>query len=56
MAAMVVFFGLTEEVRGQSKEIIEGAKKEGKLVFYSGIPVPDGKAILSAFEKKYPFK
>ncbi len=50
-----VFFGLAEEAKGQTKEIIEGAKKEGQLVFYSGIPVPDGKAILSAFEKKYPF-
>ena len=29
--------------------------REGQLVFYSGIPVPDAQAILSALEKKYPF-
>lgn len=53
--AMAVVCGLADDVGGQSKETLEGAKKEGELVFYSGIPVPDGKAILSAFEKKYPF-
>jgi iron(III) transport system substrate-binding protein len=41
--------------RGQSKDILEGAKKEGQLVFYSGMPVPDAQAILSALERKYPF-
>ncbi|MGH7772220.1 MAG: ABC transporter substrate-binding protein [Candidatus Binatia bacterium] len=55
IAATLIALGLKEQVRGQSKEVIEGAKKEGELVFYSGIPVPDAKAILSAFEKKYPF-
>jgi iron(III) transport system substrate-binding protein len=44
------------EARGQStKEILDGAKKDGQLVFYAGIPVPDAQAILAAFEKKYPF-
>ena len=42
-------------VAAQSKEILEGARKEGQLVFYSGIPIPDAQAILSALEKKYPF-
>ncbi len=55
IAALLAFFGWIGVVRGQSKEIIEGAKKEVELVFYSGIPVPDAKAILSAFEKRYPF-
>jgi iron(III) transport system substrate-binding protein len=43
------------DVTAQSKEVIEGARKEGQLVFYSGIPIPDAQAILSALEKKYPF-
>ena len=34
---------------------LEGARKEAELVFYSGMPVPDAQALLSAFEKKYPF-
>ncbi|TAJ79228.1 extracellular solute-binding protein [bacterium] len=37
------------------ERMLEGAKKEGQLVFYSGIPVPDAQEILSAFEKKYSF-
>ena len=41
--------------RGQSQDILAGAKKEGQLVFYAGIPVPDAQAILSALERKYPF-
>ena len=39
----------------QSKEVVEGARKEGQLVFYSGMPIPDAQTILSAIEKKYPF-
>jgi iron(III) transport system substrate-binding protein len=45
----------TGELAAQSKEIIEGARKEAQLVFYSGMPIPDAQAILSALEKKYPF-
>jgi iron(III) transport system substrate-binding protein len=41
--------------RAQSKDVLESARKEGQLVFYSGIPIPDAQAILSAMEKKYPF-
>lgn len=37
------------------ERIIEGAKKERELVLYSGMTVADGKALLEAFEKKYPF-
>lgn len=54
LALLIILFSWIGEARAQSNEIIEAAKKEGELVFYSGIPVPDAKAILSAFEKKYP--
>jgi iron(III) transport system substrate-binding protein len=45
----------TGDLQAQSKEVIEGARKEGQLVFYSGMPIPDAQAILLALEKKYPF-
>jgi iron(III) transport system substrate-binding protein len=48
-------FGRPGSVRGQSKDILEEAKKEGQLVFYSGMPIPDAQAILKTLEKKYPF-
>lgn len=43
------------ELAAQSREAIEGARKEGQLVFYSGMPIPDAQAILSGLERKYPF-
>jgi iron(III) transport system substrate-binding protein len=52
----LLIFNSAGEVRGQSsKEIVDAAKKDGQLVFYAGIPVPDAQAILAVFEKKYPF-
>jgi iron(III) transport system substrate-binding protein len=51
----LIVLAWTGEISAQSKDILEGAKKEGQLVFYSGIPIPDAQAILSALERKYPF-
>ena len=53
----MIFLFLTADSTAiaQSKELLEGAKNEAQLVFYSGMPVPDAQAILSALEKKYPF-
>lgn len=39
----------------QSQDRLEGAKKEGQLVFFSGMIVQDTQVLLSAFEKRYPF-
>ena len=36
--------------------MIEGAKKEGELMFYSSIPVEDIAALTAAFDKKYGVK
>jgi ABC-type Fe3+ transport system substrate-binding protein len=35
--------------------LIEAAKKEQQLVYYTGMPITDAKVLLSSFEKKYPF-
>ena len=40
---------------GQTADRIEAAKKEGQVVFFSGMIVQDTQALLSAFEKRYPF-
>jgi iron(III) transport system substrate-binding protein len=45
-------------VWGQSEhtsKLIEGAKKEGKLVWYTSMLASDAKVMLDAFQKKYPF-
>ncbi len=40
----------------REKKLIEGAKKEGELTFYSSIPVDDISVLTAAFEKKYGVK
>jgi iron(III) transport system substrate-binding protein len=40
---------------GQPLDRIEAAKKEGGLVFFSGMIVQDTQPLLAAFEKRYPF-
>jgi iron(III) transport system substrate-binding protein len=52
---LALMLGWSAEAQSQPKEVVEGAKKEGQLVFYSGIPIPDAQSILSALERKYPF-
>jgi iron(III) transport system substrate-binding protein len=51
----LLVIGWEGEIRAQPKDILERATKEGQLIFYSGIPIPDAQAILSALERKYPF-
>ncbi len=35
--------------------VIEGAKKEGGLIFYTTMDIQNSKPLLDAFSKKYPF-
>jgi len=35
--------------------LIEGAKKEGKLVWYTSMAIDTSKPLLDAFQKDYPF-
>ncbi|HEY3154691.1 MAG TPA: hypothetical protein VGK65_23725, partial [Candidatus Binatia bacterium] len=54
-----IFFSLgAASAWGQSDEkakLIEGAKKEGKLVWYTSTNVTESKPLLDDFEKQYPF-
>ena len=36
-------------------ELIAGAKKEGKVVFWSSMRIDDSKALAAGFEARYPF-
>jgi len=36
-------------------KLVEGAKKEGKMIFYSSLNVEDNNGLLKRFEEKYPF-
>ena len=37
------------------QSVIEGAKREGKLVIYTGVERAPAQIVVNAFEKKYPF-
>jgi iron(III) transport system substrate-binding protein len=52
---LLISLGSAGDLAAQSREVVEGARKEGQLVFYSGMPIPDAQEILSTLEKKYPF-
>lgn len=40
---------------GQQRQLIEGAKKEGKLVFYTSVETEFARSLTAAFEAQYPF-
>lgn len=59
LAILVAFllFGLSP-AWGQSehtKRLIEGAKKEGKLLWYTALNIKDASMLTKSFEEKYPF-
>ncbi len=43
------------DARGQSAALIEAAKKEGQVVFYTPLNINDSRPLLQRFEQKYPF-
>ncbi len=48
----------TMDISSEAQEmaaLIEGAKKEGKVVYYTGFSLPDATLMAQEFEKKYPF-
>ena len=40
---------------GSGPNLIEGAKKEGQVVWYTTMNVSQSKPVVDAFQKKYPF-
>jgi iron(III) transport system substrate-binding protein len=40
---------------GAETSVLEGAKKEGSLVFYTTMDIQNSKPVIDAFTKKYPF-
>ena len=48
-------FAVTTLHAQSSPSRLEAAKKEGKLVYYTVLTLPESRALVTAFEKKYPF-
>ncbi len=47
--------GMIGHAFGQSRDLIEGAKKEGQLVYYTGMELDQSTVFANEFAKKYPF-
>jgi iron(III) transport system substrate-binding protein len=44
-----------DRVLAADESIVDGARKEGKLVLYTGVERGAAQALINAFQKKYPF-
>jgi iron(III) transport system substrate-binding protein len=56
-AAMTLFFA-TRSAHSQSNpdpKLVEGAKKEGEMIFYTTMTLDQSKEVVDRFQKKYPF-
>jgi iron(III) transport system substrate-binding protein len=47
--------GLTASARADDQAVVEGAKKEAKLIIYTGVERAAAQVLVNAFQKKYPF-
>jgi len=54
-AALAVGIGCAMPACADGEGVLEGAKKEGKLVIYTGVERAAAQILVDAFEKKYPF-
>src|SRR3972149_11556689 len=53
--ALVGNLFLAAQLSAAEPAVIEGAKKEGALVFYTTMDIQNSKPLLDGFTKKYPF-
>jgi len=55
-AWLFVLLAITSYARAQSEaELVAGAKKETKVVFWSSMRIEDSRALAAGFEARYPF-
>jgi iron(III) transport system substrate-binding protein len=53
---LTLLLSFTSILHAQSQSaLVEGAKKEGKLVWYTSMAIDTSKPLLDAFQKEYPF-
>lgn len=55
LALLLVPFGPAGSHAGSDPALIEGAKKEGQLVYYTTMTLSQSKKVVDQFKKKYPF-
>lgn len=43
------------EIKEHGRRLVEGAKREGRLVYYASMSIEDARILTQGFERKYPF-
>jgi iron(III) transport system substrate-binding protein len=55
MLSALAAIALAPSARAQDQAVIDGARKEGRLVIYTGVERAAAQVVIGAFQKKYPF-
>lgn len=55
LIVLAFLIGLVAPARSNPQEIVEGAKKEGRLLLYTSLTLQEFDEIVAPFHKKYPF-
>jgi len=53
--SVLLFFSLFIPAHAASDAVLDGAKKEGQVVFYASMEAQSAQRLTAGFEKKYPF-
>ncbi|HEX9661409.1 MAG TPA: extracellular solute-binding protein [Candidatus Binatia bacterium] len=53
--SVLLFFSLFIPVHAAGDAVLDGAKKEGQVVFYASMEAQSAQRLTAGFEKKYPF-
>src|SRR5262245_30108522 len=55
-SALLIFFGarLSSAATG-GDALMDGAKREGEVIYYASMNLSEANAVISEFEKRYPF-
>ena len=54
-AVLALAIGVAMPAHADEQSVVDGAKREGKLVIYTGVERAAAQVVVNAFEKKYPF-
>ena len=54
LSSFLLFFFLLPDLGLASESLEEAAKREGRVLFYSGMSTGDNQILLSGFQKKHP--
>jgi ABC-type Fe3+ transport system substrate-binding protein len=55
LAALLFAISLTHGAQHSDPSIVDEAKREGKVAWYTTIAVAEGRQLINLFEKRYPF-